>query len=246
MCGADEETTFHVLVECTYARLFWAKMLDLAGVKLPKLCHRTWAADLMDDSFCSVANRGVIMCGMWSLWNSHNDKRHGKTVIEPRRAIEWAMVVCLQLLSDGQQSTDSVVQKKELWEKPPVDHIKVTTDGVFCAIDCTGATRAVVRYADGSFIKASTRRLPTVASVLAAEAEAFKDGVRLIPQGTREGIIVETDSEELVSLWPARKEGRSETSAILKDVQEISATFSSFVVTHVRRSANVAAHVCAK
>jgi hypothetical protein len=54
---------------------------------------------------------------------------------------------------------------------------------------------------------------------------------------------VETDSQELVSLWRARKEGRSEISAILKEVQKISATFSSFVVTHVRRSANIAAHV---
>jgi len=40
-CGAREETTFHALVECTYARLFWAKLYEITGVKLPTLIPDT-------------------------------------------------------------------------------------------------------------------------------------------------------------------------------------------------------------
>jgi hypothetical protein len=50
--GADEESTFHALLDCTYARCFWSKLKDLIGIKMPKLCPRTWFVDLMNDSGC--------------------------------------------------------------------------------------------------------------------------------------------------------------------------------------------------
>ena len=43
--------------------------------------------------------------------------------------------------------------------------------------------------ADGSFLAASARRLDSVASVLMTEAEALRDGIRLIPQGTLDRVI---------------------------------------------------------
>jgi ribonuclease HI len=245
-CGAQEESTLHALVDCSYARLFWGKLKEMTGIKLPKMCPRTWAFDLLDDSICSASTRGILMCGMWSLWNSRNDRRHGKAAIEPKRAIEWALDVCFQLLPDGlQDSVVTLTQNAEKWKKPSTGHLKINTDGGFCASYCTGATGAVIRDANGSFIKASARRLTSVASALIAEAEAMRDGVRLA-QGAQEGIIVETDSQELVSLWRSRKEARSEIATILHDVQEMAAAFSSFTVSHVRRSANCAAHICAR
>jgi hypothetical protein len=222
-CGAERETTFHALLECTYSRSFWSKLKELTGIKLPKFCPRTWTEDLMNDSFCSVTDRGIIMCGLWSLWNSRNDRRHGKDAINPKLAIDWAVDVCFELLSDGLQFSEQAPgQKFERWKTPPRGFLKVNTDGAYCASDATGATGDVIRSDDGSFFQASARRLDPVASALIAEAEAFRDRVRLIPPGTREGIILETDCKELVSLWCSRGNGRSEITSILKEVQELS------------------------
>jgi len=69
----------------------------------------------------------------------------------------------------------------------------------------SGGTGAVIRRADGSFIAASARRLDFVASALLTEAEALRDGLRLIPQGTLERVTAETDSQELVSLAITRR-----------------------------------------
>jgi hypothetical protein len=55
-CGAERESTFHALLECTYSRSFWSKLKELTGIKLPKFCPRTWTEDLMNDSFCSVTD----------------------------------------------------------------------------------------------------------------------------------------------------------------------------------------------
>jgi len=67
--------------------------------------------------------------------------------------------------------------------------VKVNTDGAFTAADYSGATGAVICRADGSFLAASARRLDSVASVLMTEAEALRDGILLIPQGTLDRVI---------------------------------------------------------
>ena len=53
-------------------------------------------------------------------------------------------------------------------------------DGAFSADESSGAIGAVARDAEGVFLMAMTRRLPAVASALAAEAEALRAGVQLI------------------------------------------------------------------
>jgi hypothetical protein len=97
----------------------------------------------------------------------------------------------------------------------------------------------------GNFHAASARWLDSVESVLLAEVEALRDGVRFIQEGTRERVIVETDSQELVSLWNNRRKYRSEITAIMDAVEEMASNFTSFQVIHARRSANFAAHLCA-
>jgi ribonuclease HI len=87
---------------------------------------------------------------------------------------------------------------------------KLNTDGAFLQESCTGATGAVLRGSDGRFRAASARWMNSVGSALLAEAEALRDGVRLIPEGTQAKIVAETDSLELVSLWQKRRNQRSE------------------------------------
>jgi ribonuclease HI len=182
---------------------------------------------------------------MWSFWNSRNDRLHGKEVIEPRKAIEWAIHVCLQLLPDTPTNGGRVTHVAK-WSKPPPCSVKVNTDGAYEPGAGTGATGAIIRRADGSFMTASARRLASLDSALMAEAEALRDGVRLLPQDLDMRVIMETDSQELVALWHARKKTRPAISAILHDIDDLAARFVSFSVTHVRSSANNAAHVCAK
>jgi hypothetical protein len=62
---------------------------------------------------------------------------------------------------------------------------------------------------------------------------------------TTGGVVMETDSLELVNLWKNRATQRSELAPILYDIQEKVSSFASFSVVHVSRSANQAAHACA-
>jgi len=59
-------------------------------------------------------------------------------------------------------------------------------------------------------------------------------------------VWMETDSMEVVDLWNNRTFQRSEYAPIFNDIQELASSFSSFYVMHAKRTANQAAHACAR
>jgi ribonuclease HI len=81
-------------------------------------------------------------------------------------------------------------------KKPEPDYLKINTDGAYDVDSLAGGTDAVIRNDDGTFVKAISRRL---ASTLVAEAEAWRDGLRLL-EPTHQQVNLETDSVELLAL----------------------------------------------
>jgi ribonuclease HI len=198
---------------------------------------------MLDDIICRERDWSIILCGMWSLWNSRNDRKHGKSPIPMKLAIDWALDVCLQLTID----TDRHMQNQsprvaEWWQKPGTEFVKINTDGAFQMESLSGAMGTVIRDVRGSYLKASARPIPSVGSALMGEAEAWRDGIRLLGPLEHHKVTLETDSLELVNLWPDRKTHRSEVHPILQDIQALISGFSSFLVHHTKGSANIAAH----
>jgi ribonuclease HI len=92
--------------------------------------------------------------------------------------------------------------------------VKINTDGGFDAASMSGATGAVIRDGNGVFIKAMARKLPSIASTLVAEAEAWRDRLRILGQSDYQQVILESDSMVLITLWRAREEQCSEITPI--------------------------------
>jgi hypothetical protein len=125
---------------------------------------------------------------MWSLWNSRNDRKHGKSPIPVKLAIEWALDVCFHLILDTIRSIRSQASRTVVqWQKPEAGTVKINTDGSFQVESLVGATGAVIRDDNGAFLKAMVRQIPADGSLLMTE-----------PQWK---VILETDSLELVNLW---------------------------------------------
>jgi hypothetical protein len=73
VCGAEEESIRHVLIDCTIAKEFWEQVKELIGIKLSQLHPQTWAGDLLLDIYPKKES-AIINCGMWSLWTSRNKR----------------------------------------------------------------------------------------------------------------------------------------------------------------------------
>jgi hypothetical protein len=153
----------------------------MTGIKLPRLCPTTWTDDLLSDAWCREGERIVILCGMRSLWNSRNDNCHGKQPIGHVQAIDRVLDACYFLMTARSSSSrERAPVLVETWCAPPENVHKVNCDRDFLEDSKSGSTGAVLRRrSDGSFQRASSRWLATVASPLTAEAEACREGLQL-------------------------------------------------------------------
>ena len=88
--------------------------------------------------------------------------------------------------------------------------------------------------------------MPGVTEPMIAEALAVRDGVIFANLRGFKHVVVETDNLEVVNLWNTRLNSRSVVAPIILEIKELSASFHSFVIQHVSRSANGPAHLCAK
>jgi len=150
VCGADEESIKHVLIDCTMARRFWEQVYKLSGAKLPKLHHATWAHDLLDPAIVQRKNATVILCGMWAIWMCRNQRRHGDSPWRIDSAVNWALDTAHDLWRI--QHEDKEVQKPVRamkWTTPEPGWFKCNTDAAFNTESMNGASGAVVRDDQG-------------------------------------------------------------------------------------------------
>jgi hypothetical protein len=162
------------------------------------------------------------------LLGTRNDRKHGKSHILMKHAVDWAMDVCFHLIKavDRGDSKDDPSGEHQ-WKKPMPGYLKINTNGAYDVDSLAGGTGAVITNEDGTFVKAISRRLPHVASALVVEAEAWRDGLRLL-EPTHQQVILEIDSMELLALWNCRDVQRSEVSPILNEVHAMTQNLSSF------------------
>jgi hypothetical protein len=115
----------------------------------------------MDDKVCGEKDKAIILCGLWSIWRSRNDRLHGKAPIGMKEAIDWALDVCFHLISvKAPNSPNTTTRVNKPWRLPP--------SGV--PVKGSGSVGVVARDSEGDFLMAMTRRLAGVALPLAAEA----------------------------------------------------------------------------
>jgi hypothetical protein len=109
--------------------------------------------------------------------------------------VEWAPEACFHLSAGSQTPEDErrPTQQDERWRKPDDGVLKVNIDGAFVLDSCEGVVGVVVHGSSGQLRVASAWRLSSVGSALLAEAEALREEVRLIPAGTQDHIVAETD-----------------------------------------------------
>ncbi|TVU49411.1 hypothetical protein EJB05_00719, partial [Eragrostis curvula] len=215
-------------------------------VKLPTLHPCTWARDLLFDSCCTDKERSVIITGMYSLWTLRNKRRHGE-VWPVKLAVQWAHDTAFDLwqLSRPKQNT-SPAKEIMVWQPPEPGWTKCNVDGAFALENWHGAAGAVLRDHNGTFGGAMANWYANCMDALHAEALACRDGAVLARQAGVRKVYMETDCQEMVTLWNAGSDQRSSVMSVLREIWEISSSFECFILKHASRTCNMVAHTLAK
>lgn len=96
------------------------------------------------------------------------------------------------------------------------------------------------------FLGTWSKPLLGVTDPFIAELLAFREGMIFAQLRGFSHVVMEIDCLELVNIWKSRDNSRSIVAPIFEELEDISASFASLMVTHVGRSCNVPAHQCAR
>jgi hypothetical protein len=102
------------------------------------------------------------------------------------------------------------------WQTPPVDVLKINTDGAFYANEKKGAWGFIVRVSDGHGILAGSGCLPTVTDALAAEGEACLAALDAVMERGISHVIIETDSTNMVKALQSSAFDQAPSGAIFR------------------------------
>ena len=108
------------------------------------------------------------------------------------------------------------------WKPASEGWVKCNVDGAFYADQRQGATGAVLRDHQGVFKGGGAKRYANCLDALLMEALACRDGLALAQQFGMQQVTMETDCQELVTLWPAEEHQRSSVLAVLREIRELS------------------------
>ena len=242
VCRSMEEDLKHALMHCTHSKHFWEEACAWFGLRLPRLHPDSWARDILCDSGFTDDDRAKITTIMWSIWHSQNRIKHDEEGRDPTAMIRATKeaIALLHLLRK-----DTLVLPGFGWWPPGDGFLKITTDGALNLADGRGGAGGIAR-APTTLLGAWCKPYVGISDPLIMERLSLRDEVQFASLRGFLQVIMEVDCLELVTLWTTRHSFRSVVAPLLLEIGELSSHFSSFVIQHVNRSANLPAHLCAK
>lgn len=170
-------------------------------MKLPVLHPESWAFDLVEGSRVEAQDTCVLLCGMWSIWNARNYRRHEGKDKSLKYCVQWAVDTAFDLWRTGAEAGRIISPKPmDCWRPPDSDVVMVNVDGAFQRETNHGASAAIMRDKSGALI---------AASALTMEASAIRDGIKMAWEMRRRKVSIVTDSQSICKMWSKGDFGRS-------------------------------------
>lgn len=183
---------------------------------------------------------------MYSLWMQRNKRKHGEQQTPLSSAVKWSIDMAFDLWELSRPKKGALTTSKKRWQPPPMGWIKCNIDGAFDPTQGQGATAAVLRDERGSFQGGRAQWYSHGLDALMMESLACRDGMAYARERGVRRLLVETDNQELVKLWEAGANQRSNVAAFIKECRDISLCFPDFRIAFSPRSCNRVADMLAK
>jgi ribonuclease HI len=120
--------------------------------------------------------------------------------------------------------------------------LKLNVDGAYMAESGTAGVGIILRRSDGSIVFTACRSLRLCSSALEAEISACIEGVRLALELNQDGILVETDSLEMVRMVTSTDADKSCLAHLVEDLRLLLSSQYIVSITKIPRLHNTASH----
>lgn len=249
LCKMGIENLFHALVDCKAAKKVWRLSLfdnDIQaapGQDVLSLLHGV-------KRLRSKADVDLFAAILWAKWNARNQwlfkgkRENPQSVVAKAEAVmeAYKRVQPSVAVSHGKQQ--KVAQLG--WNPPQEGFVKINTDAATNSEKNLAGLGAVIRDETGQVTAAAIKVSKFHGSVAYAEAEAMEWGLQVAKDAHVTDVILESDSQEVVSLVNNSQGSRSEIYWVVLEIQKLKESFDHVSCVYTHRSCNAIAHSLAK
>ncbi|CAL9002074.1 unnamed protein product [Prunus brigantina] len=247
LCGAEMESTLHVLWHCPFARGVWAcASIGSGGISQQYHHVHDWVLSRIDH--LSYADLDLFFVTGWAIWEARNGKLWNNQTPKPEFTSSSAAVRLLDFVRARPQGAalGRGCSAPQPWTKPCAGSLKINVDGSWTAGNTYGGVGIVVRDSNGKFVAGRALHVDNVFSALQVEAMAAREGAILAVEGDFNNVIFESDSLQIVSAIRSSSVDRSHVGPVVEDTKAMLTQITGDGFTHIRRVANGAAHRLAR
>lgn len=244
VCRRLDEDGGHCFLKCKLVKKC-CQGLNLEHVRI-RLLSLGSAREVVDHILkMKEEERALVVNFLWVWWDARNkaNAESKKHVVDEvlHRAMEAAMFA----QAHGKKPSAARVSggRQQGWRPPPLDVLKINTDGSFREKEKDGAWGFVIRGSEGHGVLAGSGRLEAVHDALSAEGEACLAALHAATSRGISRVIVETDSANLASALQSTSFDQAPGGVIFREVRElINSHFVIREIVSIPRSCNRCAH----
>ncbi|KAH9743515.1 putative reverse transcriptase/RNA-dependent DNA polymerase [Citrus sinensis] len=217
LCKMGIENVFHALVDCKAAKKVWRLSLfdnDIQaapGQDILSLLHGV-------KRMRSNADVDLFAAMLWAKWNARNQWLFKGKRENPQSVVAKAEAV-MEAYKRVQPSADLG------WNPPQEGFVKINTDAATNSEKNLAGLGAVIRDENGQVTATAIKVSKFHGSVAYAEAEAMEWGLQVAKDAHVKDVIMESDSQEVVSLVNNRQGSRSEIYWVVLEIQKLKESF---------------------
>lgn len=199
-CGLDVETDFHAFRDCPKISFIWNILrIPYMDQFIPDQTMFDWlrlnCTPKNNSFFSNIPWSCVFPFLIWNIWISRNHIVFKDNIWSPTDLISVTRAKAVEFWASC--GTSPLVRLTNIvhvrWVPPPLNWVKLNTDGAAKSNPGISASGGVIRDFNGSWILGFYRNIG-FSNSLVAELVALKDGLSLIIEHKFSHVIVESDS----------------------------------------------------
>lgn len=243
------ESIFHALFVCKASKKIWQLTCFEEEIGLCKNKDVCSFFQFMTGRK-NKAEMKLMVALCWSIWHSRNllifkNKREDSqsSVVAAEAVVQAYRRIQMPLMQEGSKHED-VVQMR--WKPPPAGWFKANVDAAVKIDQQRTGLGVVIRNPEGKVVAAAMKTTIFLDKVDYAEAEATQFGLEIAEQAGCIPVIMESDSQEVVSLMSCKKSTRTEIFWVVAEVHDRIKRLKHVKVQYTPRNCNSVAHSLAK
>ncbi|KAM6589363.1 hypothetical protein CsatA_011968 [Cannabis sativa] len=259
LCASNWKSIGHALFGCKHARVIWkASKFQLDLSKAQNMFNGDYLISL--STILNQQDYELLLCIMWGIWTDRNKVVHSGSPRQPAAIVQYAVrfhedfsrarqVPSPATVDSNQPPATPIpptVQQAPKWQPPPINCFKLNVDAATNVDQKKLGIGAIIRDHNGFVVAAYSKVVQGSFRSDEMEAKALFHALNWASQNRFAVTHIETDALRVSNALSFVSQDLSCFSDLIMDVRCLLSFFPQVLVTHVKRSANQAAHGLAK